>query len=315
MQSLPSVTHTPKVVLATLLATAVVATPALADTIPFTSAFTGTISPAAAGQHVVKASHPQVGQTPPAHATASQSSDGAWGSVAASSSADIASGQLGGRAAVSYADAESTLFAAFNSAIGDGFRTFDDNNAPFVWEGQEASFRLDIDGNIFAPAHLANVSAYVALILYSPGSVRPEMNYFGDEGKLDHYLYYVGNPNQRAFYSPDGVNQIELFPTAYLGDPSAGVRIDQAITPGGDFDWVLLMVGSAYLYEPGTLDVDLSHTVTFGYSGPAGARTTSVSGAFGNITDADASVPEPFTVVLLGCGLTACAAGRLRRRG
>lgn len=293
-----------RIIVAAALATGVAATPALASTIPYSLAYTGTVIPGG-GQTIV--SDPT---------SASQTPSGSWGSATATASVDIGSGQMGGRAAVTYVDAVPYVFSQFQAAIGDGFRTYDENLSPFSWNGQTTQFSFDIDGSFFAPAHVSNVVSYVALVLYEPGSVKPGMNYFGDEGKITHYVYYLGHPNQNTYYTDEDGNLIQLFPTAYLGDPENGVHITQTITPDGDFDWVVLMQTSLYLTEPGTLDMDLSHTLTFGYTGPAGATTQSVSGLFTNITNPTAApVPEPGLMTLLAFGACAFAARRRHTRG
>lgn len=311
----PSIPRTAKVVLAALVTCGVGAAPVQADTIPWVSAFTQMNTPATGGYVQVSDRKEQVGATPPGHASASQSTSGEWGSATASASVDNVTGTLGGHTGVLNTGILNTgepnngawgVYSQFQATMGDGFRSFDEGGSPFNWDGKTAWFTLDVDGSVFAPAHLNNVSAYVALILYTPGSVRPGINAFGDEGKIEHYLYYIGNPNQTTTYDTPPIN---VSPTEYLGDVSSGVHIEQEISPGEDFDWLLMMYGVTYLYAPGELDVDLSHTVTFGYTGPAGATTQSVSGAFNNINQ-PASVPEPTTFALLGWGVCALVARR-----
>src|SRR5690606_27990777 len=114
-------------------------------------------------------------------------------------SVDNVAGTLGGHAGVTNT-AGAFLYSQFQATMGDGFRSFDEGGSPFNWDGKTASFTLDVDGSIFAPSDLENVSAWVALILYTPGSVQPGMNFFGDDGKIAHYLYHIGNPNQLTTY-------------------------------------------------------------------------------------------------------------------
>lgn len=300
MHDLRITPHTGRIVLAALLALGVTVTSAQASTIPFTSAFTGTVIPGSSTQTIV--SNPT---------SASQTPSGSWGSATATASVDVAAGQMGGQAAVTYVNAVPYVYSQFQAAVGDGFRTYDENMSPFSWNGQTTEFSFDIDGTFFAPAYVSNVVTYVALILYEPGSVQPGMNYFDADGKFAQYVYFLGHPNQNTYYGDRDGNLIQLFPTAYLGDPGNGLHISQTITPDGDFDWVVLMQTSVYLTEPGTLDVDLSHTVTMNYTGPAGATTQSVSGQFNNIANpAGAPVPEPGVMTLLGLAACACVARR-----
>lgn len=283
---------------------------ASAVTTPYVTASTGTIT-TAGSQNVVKDSGPQRST-----ASAAQGSNGPWGSASAGASVDVVAGTLGGSAAASYGDASRPyVYSQFQAVMGDGFRSYDEHGSPFSWNTADtARFTLDIDGTLAASTSLTQlgVSSYVALILYAPGSVQPGMNLFGDPGAKTWFLYTFGNPNQHNYYSPDGVNQIELFPTRYMGDPTLGsLHIEQDFTPDGDFDWVLLMSSGGAISQPGSFSVDLSHTATFGYQGPAGSVTQSVSGQFGNITNpSGTAVPEPSSLALMGLSLLALVGRR-----
>lgn len=293
--------------LAGIVAGGGLAAPAMADSIPFTAVSVTTITPA--GTTPNKVTHAQDGATPPGASATQSSSSGAWGDATASGTADLASGQLGGRSSVTFDDGTPYVYSQFFSWMGDGFRSYDDNGDPFDWDGQTATFSLDVHGDIFAPANVSGYTAWVALVLYEPGTVHQDSKFFNDEHEIAHYLFHVGRSDQQVFYT-DGVNNFEVFPTAYLGDLSSTVHINQTIAPGGDFDWVVVMASTTFLTNPGTLDVDLSNTVTLGFTGPAGATTRSVSGAFTNITNQQASVPEPATFAMLGWGVCALVARR-----
>ncbi len=101
-----------------------------------------------------------------------------------------------------------------------------------------------------------------------------------------------------------------------MGILDAGpVNIVQDFTPGGDFDWVLLLNAYASAYNPGdSFYLDLSHTVTFSYEGPAGSSTRSVSALFDNYNVSSTSVPEPSTLALLGLGLAELGFSRRKVR-
>src|SRR5690606_4439580 len=180
-----------------------------------------------------------------------------------------------GHASVTFDDGTPYVYSQFFASLGEGFRSYDDTGDPFDWAGHTATFTMDIHGDIFAPSNIDGFNAWVALILYEPGTMSPDSLYFNDEHKIAHYLFHVGRPDQHTYFAEDG-QQVEVFPTACVGGPSPTVRIDQMSNPGSDFDWIVVMYASTVLANPGTLSVDMSNTLTLGFTGPAGATTTSV---------------------------------------
>ncbi|MDQ2779582.1 MAG: PEP-CTERM sorting domain-containing protein [Pseudomonadota bacterium] len=244
------------------------------------------------------------------------SGSGNWGSVGALASADLASGQLKVQATANFiSPPDNLLYVQTNARFGDGFRTTTPNGSPFTWvPGQGARFSMHVDGELTSTQALqvGNGGAFLILSLFQPGTLTTEQNGISGPNILRSYTYLLGNADQNLVSCFQGVC-VPIIPEAAFLDLSNGVDILQDINPGGDFDWQVILGSSGSQYVPGSFNFDLSHTVTVGYNGPAGAVTQSVSGLFGNIGDA-LPVPEPGTLLLVLPGLAAVGVRR-RHRG
>ncbi len=287
------------------------ATPAPAGTIPYTEALISTFNPSETNTFISIHSAPAIASTQ------SYARSGDWGSVSAFASADLSTGQLKVRAA-NAPEAGISPYMQANAWFGDGFRTTDAGGSPFQWlPNTGARFTMDLTGSSVtsSPLQLAElgfgqVGAFVLLSLYQPGTLQPGGKLVGGANNIGYYLYLLGNPNQNLTYTdPQGVGH-SLLPTAYYGDLTKDIHIAQDFQPGGDFDWVILVGASGQLTGPQFYDMDLSHTLTVGYSGPAGATSQSVSGLFPGTQ----AVPEPASIQMLTLGLASAAGLALRRR-
>lgn len=278
---------------------------AVAGTIPYTTALVSTFNPS-------ESKTPTVTHSAPASASSvSYSKSGDWGSVGGFASADLSTGQLKVQASNKPLTGYSPYMQS-NAWFGDGFRTYQQGGSPFQWQPNDgARFTLDLTGSTVSASdsNLANlgygqVGAFVLLSLYKPGTLDPSSKLVGGDNNIGYYLYLLGNPNQNLTYVDQDGHSHSMIPTAYYGGITQNIHITQNFQPGGDFDWTILMGISGQLSGPEYYNIDLSHTLTVGYSGPAGSTTQSVSGLFNNF----APVPEPSAMILLATALAGVAA-------
>jgi hypothetical protein len=291
---------------------------ALAATIPFSQSYVAihdpSLDPGVPGGDYY-ATDGQTASNPPSATTGNVSDSGDWGSAAAMASADLTTGQL--RGAVSgYLTGQgvyqyNTIYSQTNAVFGDGFRAYDLAGTPFSWQsGSTARFGITVDGDLFSSPSLEaiNAGAWVTLFLFQHDTMTPDTIFGAQPNMLGYYHFLIGNPNlQVTSFGPDAGSgdDLQLFPTQYVGDLNSGpLTIVQDFTPGGDFDWAMLLGAYSFANNPGDqFDLDLSHTVTFSYQGPEGTSTQSVSGLFDNYNVPPTSVPEPGTLALLALGL------------
>ena len=276
------------------------ASSAFATTVPYTTALVSTFNPDESPTFFIQHSAPAV------QADANYSKSGSWGNVLGTATANLGTGQLKVRAQNA---AQSGFFPNMqvNAWFGDGFRANNTGGGPFNWlPNTGARFSLDLTGsNITSSDLLGNlgfgqVGAFVLLSLYQPGTLDPAGKLVGGANNFGYYLYLLGNPNQNLTYTDQQGNHQSLIPTAYYGDVTPDIHITQDFQPNGDFDWAVL-VGAAGQIKGGEFyDMDLSHTLTVGYSGPAGSTTTAESGLFQNFGP---PVPEPVGTMLAGFGV------------
>lgn len=274
-------------------------TQAVADTIPYTEALVSTFNPDESVTPTV------IHSSPATASTVNYSQSGDWGSVSGFASADLSTGQLKVSASNNPL-AGSSPYMQTNAWFGDGFRTSDAGGSPFSWQPNTgARFSFDLTGNSVSASspQLGNVGfgvgGFVILSLYRPGTLDPNGKLIGGENNIGYYLYLLGNPNQNLIYTDPQGQYHSLIPSAYYGNIAHDIHIAQNFQPNGDFDWAVLVGVAGQVSGPQFFNIDLSHTLTVGYSGPAGATTTSVSGLFHNFR----SVPEPGASALLAIGL------------
>ena len=296
---------------------------ALAATIPFSDAFVTFPNPdLPASNYYV--SQDDNNSNPPSAAASSLSGSGVWGAAGATASASLSSGQLGGQVYGNLTGQCSgpceynTIYSQSNALFGDGFRSLNTNGTPFSWQsGSTARFGTTVDGSLAASPSLQALpgGAWVTLLLFQANTLDPNAIFGNQPNLLGYYHYLIGNPDLQVTSFSSTVGNLSLLPTAYLGGLDSGpVNIVQDFTPGGDFDWALLLGGYSFASLPGeSFNLDLAHTVTFSYQGPAGTNTQSVSGLFDNYNVPSTQVPEPGTLALLGLGLAGLGFARRRK--
>jgi hypothetical protein len=235
-------------------------------------------------------------------ATESNSLSGDWGSASGFASADLTTGQLKVQAAASNPPVGSSPYINVNAYFGDSFTTSTASNQPFAWSSSTtAQFSMTLAGTLSPSDDLASVgsSAFVVLILYNKGTLDPN-SLLGSNVIGAPYLWTIGNPDIQLYYTPASGTSVPVAATGEFN--SIPSNITQTITPGGDFDWVLLVGAGGQPGPDQSVDIDMAHTVTLGYQGPQGSVTTSDSGLFQNITTA---TPEPTSLAILALGFGA----------
>ena len=274
---------------------------ALATTIPFTTASVEieNLPPGSTGTGYQVQTH----TAPATVATMTNNLSGSWGSAAGFASADLSTGQLKIDAAATNIPSSNNPYVNVNAYFGDSFTTSTVGHTPFSWSSSTtAQFSMALNGTITSSTALADegASAFILLMLYNKGTLDPNGNLLGSNLIGSPYLWTIGNAGVQLYYTPQGGTSTPVTATANFDTiPS---NITQAVTPGGDFDWVLL-IGAGGQPGPGqNFEVDMSHTVTLSYQGPVGSVTASDSGMFQNITTA---TPEPQSLALLALGFGA----------
>ena len=231
------------------------------------------------------------------------------------SSANLATGVIKARAETEIVNSQSAYGAFATALFGDGFTHSLGSNA-FNWAGQQASFRVAIDGTEQINPGQGDVFNFgmAFLVVYRPGT-------------LDNYLPFCNGP------ADNGVNYSNIMASFFwsIGDgvnhPCSGQSftgnlsgvVDEVLTatfsPGGDFDWMFgVRVGGALnanlqgQSQSARWLQDFSHTATLTYEAPNGASVESRSGVFplANPT----AVPEPGTLLLATFGLALAAVRR-----
>lgn len=251
----------------------------------------------------------------PASSVSSLSASGGWGALSTYGFADLATGTLKSRTTLTNADPTNNLYVQSNAYFGDGFRAFANDN-PFNWGPSAAGrFTLDLSGSISSSTSLSslNAGAFVVLSVLKPGTLDVDGRLAGVPEVLQYYYWQIGNPNLFLQTCDYIGNCSPMTPSAYL--TSFPTRIVQDVTPGSDFDWMLL-IGS--YGQPGdqlgSFDIDFSHTLTASYEGPQGTTTLSQSGLFPGTAPLTTTVPEPTTISLMAAGLLLVAVQHRRRR-
>lgn len=290
------------------------------STIPFTEALTFSYNPNATGLGDNNACCDYINiikSAPAEFATTSYSQSGAWGNVSGFSSADLATGQLRIQAGASVGDGSTAPSIQANAIFGDGFRAMTPGNQPFAWDGSSrARFTLNLSGTLESSRPLGvdsiNADAFVILSILNKNTLDPNQPLINGPTAQQYFFWNIGNPDAEIYYTDQVGNHLLLTPTAHFSSVPSVLTAD--FTPGGDFDWVLLLGASGQIGQPGDrFNLDLSHTLDLSYAGPEGSVTSSVSNQFVNFNAPLPAVPEPQTWLMMvgGLGLVGSA---LRRR-
>lgn len=243
--------------------------------------------------------------------------NGASGSAWASS--DLATGQLKTYAQATQDDYKTVFGQRANSTasarFGDSFTT-STTSGPFAWSANDVgSFSMHLDGvstvnmtnpadiNYFTPAS-GHIIWSVSLELFQAGTFASNFMSGGTYGVCDWLGFLDGSTSTSC-----AINGVTINIT---GDLLNGYSLTADVGLGNDFDWALSLNSIAYLMAPGSLEVDFGHTMTVGYTGPAGTTTTSASGLFPFANGEEQEVAEPETAAILALGLLPLLAWRRR---
>ena len=288
-------------------------------TVPFNEALTFAVNDTTSSGSPPYYFDNQFRSAPATLVTSSYSFADATGSSSAFASADLATGQLKTRAASSASIGSSFPPSIQSNAIfGDGFTTTTTGGSPFVWtSATTAQFSIALSGTISSlangsPAPLSTTSGnlFLDIQILKKGAVTPAVKLVGDPNAIANYFYTFGGSTGTIYYTDQNGNSTAVPLTqAFAGLPAS---FSQAITPGGDFDFTLLLGESGQPPAGDSFDIDLSHTLTLNYITPAGTHATDATGTFNNITTAALPVPEPTSITLLAAGLLGLAVSRRR---
>ena len=288
--------------------------------IAFTEALQFSLNPLATGLNYTDPCCDSVTVTnsaPASLATSTYTKSWTWGSVTGFASADLATGQLRVRAAVSDLDGTSHPSVSTNAIFGGSFNTRTTNGTPFASSAaSQAAFTIGLNGTLTSSSPLAStngVDVFIILSILQPGTLDPSKQLINGPSSIQYFFWNIGNPGTKIYYTDLQGNIQVLVPTAeYTSIPST---LSAAFVLGGNFDWVLAVGAGGQLGTAvSSYDLDLSHTLTLSYAGPNGSVTSAASGQFANFdpTLAPASVPEPASLVLLGCAVIVTVAARRR---
>lgn len=235
------------------------------------------------------------------------------GAESASASASLATGAL--RVSTAFASNGTTGGQTSASAfIGDGFAFSGPGGAPYVWNGQNVTFNIDVSGvhasNIPAPLGGQNYFDFsiVTLLIYQPGTLDdanlPFCNGGGTTNVVTSFFWSLG----------DNTNATNPCGGAFLGNLSGTVNqtVSATFAPTGDFAWALGIraISAATDGQSGPISwsYQFGNTVEYDFVAPADAVVTTASGIAPG--GQSGQVPLPATAWLLAAGLFALARRR-----
>jgi hypothetical protein len=290
----------------------------MAATVPFTSASTLALYPDVNDLNslVNTGYSPDVKSGPPSPASQTTTVSGAWGAVSAIAGANLQTGQLKAQAAVTANNYSGFMpYGQTNATFGDGFRATS-SGQPFSWlPDSTAKFTMNLSGTLSSSGYTVDGSgtgAFIMMAILRPGTLSPtafsdaDYQLTTDPNVLSYYVYSLGNPGATWYFNGEAL-------TTTLGFTDIPDQITQEFSPGGDFDWWVLLGAAGQVPGPLTsYDFDLAHTMTLDYTGPTGTTTESSSGLFRNF-QSTGSVPEPATLALVALGLGGLGFSRRKR--
>lgn len=223
-------------------------------------------------------------------------------SAAQSASADLAAGQLHAAASLSQTNHGQSVWLLGEAGFGDSFTTLS-SGSPFDWASGQAHFTMTLDGSATTSSLASGVRLWnVMLSILKPGSLAAGKAFDAD-ARLGFASFINASYGGVGYLIPNATSGITIDHSGNLHD---GITLDAYFNFGSDFDWTLSLGAAGGQYagaSVGDLDVDLSHTLTLGYQGPAGTTLASASGVFPGSIPATATVPEPASLALLLSGL------------
>jgi hypothetical protein len=186
---------------------------------------------------------------------ASQTTDvsGAWGGVSAFADANLQTGQLKARAAVTAYNYSGFMpYGQTNATFADGFRTTS-GGQPFSWQPDStARFTMNLDGTLTASGYDlqgSGTGGFIMMAILKSGTLTQtafsDVSYdlTSDANVIAYYVYSLGNPDEQWYFNGKPLSTRQGF--SDIPD-----QISQTFQPGGDLDWWVLLGAAGQVPGP-----------------------------------------------------------------